>query len=90
MGFAGFGYLGAPANTDPLIVAYNAILAGSSYKEILARNIKYAVSFLQSLKEVDPKRIGITGLSFGGDMAITYAALTFVASLPHSGKEAQS
>ena len=73
--FRGFGYLGSPANE--IQVAHNAILGGSFYKAILAKDIKYAVDLLQSFAAtaVDPKRIGITGVSFGGEMAVTYAAL---------------
>jgi dienelactone hydrolase len=73
--FRGFGYLGARANTEHRLVAHNAILGGSFYKAILSKDIKYALDFLQSLAEVDPERIGITGVSFGGEMAVTYAAL---------------
>jgi dienelactone hydrolase len=73
--FRGFGYLGSQANE--IQVAHNAIVGGSFYKAILAKDIKYAVDLLQSFAAtaVDPKRIGITGVSFGGEMAVTYAAL---------------
>jgi dienelactone hydrolase len=73
--FRGFGYLGRRVNTEHRLVAHNAILGGSFYKAILSKDIKYALDFLQSLAEVDPERIGITGVSFGGEMAVTYAAL---------------
>ena len=71
----GFGYLGEQANTEHRLVAYNAILGGSFYKAVISKDIKTAVDLLQSLDEVDPDRIGITGVSFGGEMAATYAAL---------------
>jgi len=73
--FRGFGHLGARVSADYHLVAYNALLGGSFYKSILAKDIKYAVAFLQSLNEVSPERIGITGVSYGGEMALTYAAL---------------
>lgn len=73
--FRGFGYLGGGKKTGHQYVTYNALVGGSFYKAIVSRDIKYAVDLLQSLKEVDPQRIGITGASFGGEMAVTYAAL---------------
>jgi dienelactone hydrolase len=73
--FRGFGYLGGGMKAGHQYVAYNAFVGGSFYKAMVSRDIKYAVDLLQSLKEVDPQRIGITGASFGGEMAVTYAAL---------------
>jgi dienelactone hydrolase len=73
--FRGFGYLGARIGAEHNLVAYNAILSGSFYKAVLSKDVKYAVDILQSLNVVNPERIGITGLSFGGEMAVTYAAL---------------
>jgi dienelactone hydrolase len=73
--FRGFGYLGPQVKTDHRLVAYNAILGGSFYKAILSKDIKYAVDLLQSFDEVDPQRIAVTGVSYGGEMAVTYAAL---------------
>jgi dienelactone hydrolase len=75
IGFRGFGYLGAPVKTNHQLVAYNALLGGSFYKALISKDIKYALDFLQSLPEVDRQRIGITGVSYGGEMAVTYAAL---------------
>lgn len=75
MEFRGFGYLGARIGTEHELVAYNAILSGSFYKAILAKDIHYAVDLLQTVEMVNPQRIGITGVSFGGEMAVTYAAL---------------
>lgn len=71
----GFGTLGAPFDTEHRLVAYNAILAGRFYKAIIAEDLKRAVDLLQARPEVDPMRIGIAGASFGGEMAVTYAAL---------------
>ena len=73
--FRGFGYLGARIGAEHELVAYNALLGGSFYKSLLAKDIKYALSYLQSLENVIPERIGITGVSYGAEMAVTYAAL---------------
>lgn len=73
--FRGFGYLGAGTKGGHEYVAYNALLSGSFYKAIVSRDIKYAVDLLGAMDEVDPQRIGITGASYGGEMAVTYAAL---------------
>jgi dienelactone hydrolase len=73
--FRGFGYLGAQIGAEHNFVAYNALLSGSFYKAVLSKDIKFAVDLLRSIKGVDTDRIGITGVSFGGEMAVTYAAL---------------
>lgn len=71
----GFGELGLPYNTEHRLVAWNAILAGTFYKAIMVRDLKFAVDLLSALPTVDPARIGITGASYGGELAVTYAAL---------------
>jgi hypothetical protein len=71
----GFGYLGSRVNTEHRYVAYNAQLGGSFYKAIIARDAKYATDLLRSFSEVDQDAIGVTGVSFGGELATTYAAL---------------
>ena len=73
--FRGFGKLGEPPLPEHRLVAYNAMLGGSFYKAILSRDIFAALGYLRTREEVDPDRIGITGVSYGGEMAITYAAL---------------
>jgi dienelactone hydrolase len=73
--FRGFGYLGARIGAEHRLVSYNALLGGSFYKSVLAKDIKYALSYLQSLPNVSAGRIGITGVSYGAEMAVTYAAL---------------
>jgi len=75
MEFRGFGYLGARVGADHHLVAYNSLLGGSFYKSILTKDIRYAVAFLQSLEQVVPYQIGMTGVSYGGEMAVTYSAL---------------
>lgn len=75
MEFRGFGYLGRRVDTEHKLVAHNAILGGSFYKAIISRDIGFAVNLLESLPEVDSERIGLTGVSYGGEMAVTYAAL---------------
>ena len=71
----GFGLLGKPFNTEHRLVAYNAILGGSFYKAVVIKDIQFALNLLQTLDQVDPDRIGITGVSYGGEVAVTYAAL---------------
>lgn len=71
----GFGYLGEPYNTDHRLVAYNAILQGTSYKWTVLRDLGYAMSLLRQLEGVDVSRIGVTGASLGGELAVNYSAL---------------
>lgn len=71
----GFGYIGPNVGYEHRFVAYNAILEGGFYKKALIQDIKRAVDLLCSLGQVDSDRIGVTGVSFGGEMAVTYAAL---------------
>jgi dienelactone hydrolase len=71
----GFGLLGPPAHPEHRLVAYNALLAGSSYKALVAGDVRVAVDFLASLEGVDGLRIGIAGASLGGEIAVAYAAL---------------
>lgn len=71
----GFGYLGKLQDMEHRLVAYNAILGGSSYKEIIMHDMAYAMAALRSNDKVDPERIGITGTSLGGELAVNYAAL---------------
>lgn len=73
--FRGFGKLGKAVSTEHRLVAYNALLGGSFYKAILSQDISLALEYLRSLQEVDSQRIGITGVSYGGEMALTYASL---------------
>jgi dienelactone hydrolase len=73
--FRGFGYLGSRINAEHRLVAFNALLGGSFYKGIVAKDTRYAFDLLRSMPRVQPDAIGITGVSFGGEMAATYGAL---------------
>src|SRR5690606_3026953 len=73
-GLRGFGLLGPPASSEHNVI-YNALLAGSFYKAVIVKDLKRAVDVLQSRPEVDAGRIGITGVSFGGELSVVYAAL---------------
>lgn len=72
----GFGNLGGePITLDHRLVAYNAILSGTFYKAIIASDINKIIDLLSSFKDVDTQRIGITGASLGGEIALNYAAV---------------
>lgn len=71
----GFGELGRPRDTEHRLVAWNAILAGTFYKAVIVQDIKRAIDLLRALPPVNPERVGITGTSYGGELAVTYAAL---------------
>jgi dienelactone hydrolase len=71
----GFGYLGQPFATEHRLVAYNAILRGTSYKWIALRDLGVAMQVLRGLDEVDGERIAVSGASLGGELAVQYSAL---------------
>ena len=71
----GFGLLGPPKLPHHNAVAHNAIIAGSSYKAVLFRDVQAAIDVLLSRSEVDRERIGIAGASLGGEMAVFYSAI---------------
>jgi len=72
----GFGLLGKPLNTEHRLVAFNALLEGSFYKKIVLTDAAYALSVLRSTQGIDTQRIGVAGASFGGELAVTLAALS--------------
>lgn len=72
----GFGLLGAPLNTDHRLVAYNALLEGSFYKQLVLADALYALAALRAFDFVDPARSGVAGASLGGELAATLGALT--------------
>jgi dienelactone hydrolase len=71
----GFGQLGPPAHPEHRLVAYNALLAGSFYKSLIAGDVRTAVDFLANQDSVDSSRMGIAGASLGGEIAVAYAGL---------------
>lgn len=71
----GFGLRGPPNYPDHFAVAHNAILAGSFYKKLAFSDIKRAVDLLQSLPEVAPERLGMSGASLGAELTVEYSGL---------------
>ncbi len=71
----GFGRLGARIGLTHEAVALNALMAGDSYRAVVARDVAAALDTLAGVPGVDPERLGITGCSLGGDLALTVAAL---------------
>lgn len=71
----GFGLLGPALGTEHRHVAYNAVLEGRFYKALTIDDARAAVDLLRSEHGVDPGRIGVTGASLGGELAVTLAAL---------------
>ena len=71
----GFGYLGRPFNQEHRLVAWNALLKGESYKQVELKDIAYAKKLLDSWEGLDFERIGITGVSYGGELSVQYAGL---------------
>ena len=71
----GFGYLGQPFDTEHRLVAYNAILRGTSYKWIALRDLGAAMRLLRGFDAVDGERIAVSGASLGGELAVQYSAL---------------
>lgn len=71
----GFGLLGAPLDVDEFQVAYNALLAGSFYKALVIEDAMRALELLRSTAPTDGSRIGVTGASLGGELAVALAAL---------------
>lgn len=71
----GFGHLGSEVGAEHQAVISNAILAGSFYKAVIAADFVRATDLLASLPRVQTDRIAVTGVSFGGEMSVAYAAL---------------
>lgn len=71
----GFGYLGEPAFPEHRAVAYNALQRRESYKSLILKDIAAAMTVLRDYSLVNPDRIGIAGASYGGEVAVQYAAL---------------
>jgi dienelactone hydrolase len=71
----GFGHVGSEMGAEHQAVISNAILAGSFYKAVIAADLVRATDLLASLPRVQRDRIAVTGVSFGGEMSVAYAAL---------------
>jgi len=86
----GFGVIGPPNFPNHRSVAFNAIQAGSFYKKLAVQDIQYAFEYLLSHKDIDSSRIGMTGVSLGGELAVAYAGLddrvTAIAFNAYGGK----
>jgi dienelactone hydrolase len=71
----GFGLLGLRQGAEHNAVAFNALLNGSFYKAQVIDDASRALALLRSLPQVDKQRIGVTGVSMGGELAVALAAL---------------
>jgi dienelactone hydrolase len=71
----GFGMLSPDGVATHRLVAAAALAAGSSYKAIVARDLSRALTVLQHWRGVDPDRLGVTGTSLGGELAVLLGAL---------------
>ena len=71
----GFGELGERIGLAHETVATNAVLAGSFYAAVLARDLLAGLAALRQEPSVDPTRLAVTGCSLGGNLALTVAAL---------------
>lgn len=72
----GLGRSGGAQHVEHRLVAYNALLAGTFYKAVLCRDIQVALEVLAGFDQADTARLGLLGVSFGGELAVTYAALS--------------
>ena len=72
----GFGQLGPPASAEHRVVAHNALLDGSFYKRIIVADAQSAFRVLAQRDSVDLNRIGVAGVSLGGEIAVAFAALS--------------
>ncbi|HEX6750329.1 MAG TPA: dienelactone hydrolase family protein [Longimicrobium sp.] len=71
----GFGYLGGRIGTDHSAVAQNAQLAGTSYKAVVLRDLRAVSAWMAAQPEVDTARMGVSGVSYGGEMSVALAAM---------------
>jgi dienelactone hydrolase len=82
----GFGLLGLRHGAEHSAVAYNALLNGSFYKALVIDDASRALGVLRALPHVDRKRVGVTGASMGGELAVNLAALDeSIAAIAASG-----
>ena len=71
----GFGYLGDEKAFAHRIAAANALNAGFCYKAFVAADMLQAIRILRAQPEVDPKRVGVAGTSFGGELSVLLGSL---------------
>ncbi len=71
----GMGYLGPPRFPEHRAVAFNALKSGGSYKRLVLQDVELMSRVLRQFDGVDADRVGIAGASFGGEIAVQYAAL---------------
>ena len=71
----GFGMLAPEGVAAHRLVAAAALAEGTSYKAVVGRDLSRALTVLQQWKGVDPARVGVTGTSIGGELAVLLAAL---------------
>ncbi|MEM8984370.1 MAG: acetylxylan esterase [Pseudomonadota bacterium] len=71
----GFGLLGLHAYPDHRNVAYNALLSGRFYKQLIVEDVAAAVDYLVYELGIDEGRLGMAGVSLGGEVAIAYSGL---------------
>lgn len=71
----GFGLLGAPHHPEHKILAYNQLLAGSTYKTLILQDLTEILHYLKALKIIDKSRIGVAGASLGGELSVALAVV---------------
>jgi dienelactone hydrolase len=71
----GFGMLSPQNEPTHRLVAAAALMAGTSYKAIEAKDLSLALTVLQQWPSVDPTRLAVTGTSLGGELAMLIGAL---------------
>jgi dienelactone hydrolase len=71
----GFGLLSPNGVGSHRAVAAAALEAGSFYKAIVVRDLVVALTVLQRWNGVDPDRLGVTGASLGGELAVFLGVL---------------
>jgi len=69
----GFGPLSGEASHR--LIAYNALVAGTFYESVAARDAAAALAVLRAQPNVDADRVAVAGASLGGRLALAYAAL---------------
>jgi dienelactone hydrolase len=71
----GFGLLAPGGVAAHRAVAEAALVAGTFYKGIVARDLVRALTLLQRWPGVDPARVAVAGASLGGELAVFLAAI---------------